>query len=186
MLPSMAAKERTFRLTAWLAPILFLLVAVAAAQPALALTCGALETRAWEKTSFPLESRLVESSQLLNLHQQNEPAGYDDALGSPLAAESAETTYVIGRQADTAAYAGKAGYTQLNDPAWTLAKNDAWIQSAIDSNSPVLLASEPTVNTFFDFTSKYFGTVTAREVDQLMNAGYQFVIQDLKQLLLPP
>jgi hypothetical protein len=88
MLMSMAAKEKTSsRWTAWLAPILFLLAAVAAAGPASALTCGALETRAWEKTSAPLESRPVESLQLLNLHQQNESGGYDSALGSPLAAE---------------------------------------------------------------------------------------------------
>ncbi len=89
LLSSMAAKEKTSRLTVWLAPILFLLAAVAAAGPASALTCGALETRAWEKTPAPLESRPVESLQLLNLHQQNESGGYDSALGSPLAAESA-------------------------------------------------------------------------------------------------
>jgi hypothetical protein len=91
MLMSMAAKEKTSsRWTAWLAPILFLLAAVAAAGPASALTRGALETRAWEKTSAPLDSCLDESLQLLNLHQQNGGAGYDDALGSPLAAESGE------------------------------------------------------------------------------------------------
>jgi len=89
MLMSMAAKEKTsFRWSAWLAPILFLLAAVVAAGPASALTCGALQTRAWEKTSAPLDSRLDESLQLLNLHQRNESAGYDDALGSPLAAET--------------------------------------------------------------------------------------------------
>ncbi len=54
---------------------------------------GALETRAWEKTSAPLDSRLDESLQLLNLHQQNEFGGYDDALGSPLAAESEGATF---------------------------------------------------------------------------------------------
>ncbi len=53
---------------------------------------GALETRAWEKTSAPLDSRLDESLQLLNLHQQNEFGGYDDALGSPLAAD-----YLLGQ-----------------------------------------------------------------------------------------
>jgi hypothetical protein len=90
MLMSMAAKEKTSsRWTAWLAPILFLLAAVAAAGPASALTCGALQTCAWEKTSAPLESRQSESLQLLNLHQQNESGGYDSALGSPLAAEDA-------------------------------------------------------------------------------------------------
>jgi hypothetical protein len=83
-----AAKEKTSsRRTAWLAPILFLLAAVVAAGPASALTCGALETRVWEKTSSLLESRPVESLQLLNLHQQNGVAGYDCALGSPLAAD---------------------------------------------------------------------------------------------------
>jgi len=84
MLPSMAAKEKTSWLTAWLAPILFLL----AAGPASALTRGALQTRAWEKTSSPLESRQSESLQLLNLHQQNGSGGYDSTLGSPLAAEN--------------------------------------------------------------------------------------------------
>jgi hypothetical protein len=92
MLMSMAAKEKTSsRWSAWLAPILFLLAAVAAAGPASALTRGALETRAWEKTSAPLDSRLDESLQLLNLHQQNGGAGYDNTLGSPLAAEGAGT-----------------------------------------------------------------------------------------------
>jgi hypothetical protein len=82
---SMAAKEKTSWLMAWLAPILLLL----AALPASALTARTTETRAWEKTSSPLESRRLESLQLLNLHQQNTSAGYDYALGSPLAAESA-------------------------------------------------------------------------------------------------
>jgi hypothetical protein len=96
-LPGVAAKEKTSsRLLAWLAPILLLLAAVAAAQPASALTASAAETRAWEKTSFPLESRLDESLQLLNLHQQNEVAGYDDALGSPLAAESTAARVATG------------------------------------------------------------------------------------------
>jgi hypothetical protein len=88
LLSSMAAKEKTSRLMAWLAPILLLLAAVAAAPPASALTVRATETRAWEKTPAPLESRPVESLQLLNLHQQNGGAGYDDALGSPLAANN--------------------------------------------------------------------------------------------------
>jgi len=93
LLSSMAAaKEKgSSRLTAWLAPILFLLAAVVAAGPASALTRGALETRAWEKTPAPLDSCLDESLQLLNLHQQNDVAGYDDALGSPLAAEGEGT-----------------------------------------------------------------------------------------------
>jgi len=84
-----AAKEKSSSpWLAWLAPILFL-AAIAAAQPAPALTARPIETRAWEKSSFPIESRLTESLQLLNLHQQNGGAGYDDALGSPLAAENA-------------------------------------------------------------------------------------------------
>ena len=90
MLMSMAAKEKTSsRWSAWLAPILFLLAAVAAAGPASALTCGALETRAWEKTSAPLDSRLDESLQLLEGHQSKAIAACNDALGSPLAAENA-------------------------------------------------------------------------------------------------
>ena len=50
-------------------------------------TAGAIETRAWEKTSAPLESRQLESLQVLNLHQQKATGRYDDALESPLAAE---------------------------------------------------------------------------------------------------
>ena len=89
----MAAKEKTSsRWTAWLAPILFLLAAVVAAGPASALTCGALQTRPWEKTSSPPESRPVDSLQLLNLHQQNESGGYDSQLESPLAAENTVPT----------------------------------------------------------------------------------------------
>ncbi len=82
---SMAAKEKTSWLTAWLAPILLLL----AALPASALTARATETRAWGKSSAPLESRPLESLQLLNLHQPKAIVGDNDALGSPLAAESA-------------------------------------------------------------------------------------------------
>ncbi len=40
------------------------------------------------KNSRSPRTALDESLQLLNLHQQNGGAGYDDALGSPLAAES--------------------------------------------------------------------------------------------------
>ena len=53
----------------------------------------ALETRAWEKTSFPLESCRSESLQLLDLHQQKATVGYDSVLGSPLAAENAGAGY---------------------------------------------------------------------------------------------
>jgi hypothetical protein len=100
MLSSMAAKEKISRLMAWLAPILLLLAALAAAQPASALTCGALETRAWEKTSAPLESRSVESLQLLEGHQSKAIAGYNDALGSPLAAENAGAADATGKPYD--------------------------------------------------------------------------------------
>jgi len=86
---SMAAKEKTSsRWAAWLAPILFLLAAVVAAPSAPASMTRALETRAWEKTSFPLESCRSESLQLLDLHQQKATVGYDSVLGSPLAADN--------------------------------------------------------------------------------------------------
>jgi len=76
MLMSMAAKEKTSsRWAAWLAPILFLLAAVAAAGPASALTCGALETRAWEKLPLRSIRASMNRLQLLNLHQQNESGG---------------------------------------------------------------------------------------------------------------
>jgi hypothetical protein len=99
-----AAKEKSSsRWSAWLAPILFLLAAVVAAPSAPASMTRALETRAWEKTSAPLDSRLDESLQLLNLHQQNEAAGYDNALGSPLAAESETTLQQLQGAANRAA-----------------------------------------------------------------------------------
>jgi hypothetical protein len=63
-----------------------------------------LETRAWEKTSSSPESRLVESLQLLNLHRPNESAGYDDALGSPLAAETPAATTTVYRAVSNAEY----------------------------------------------------------------------------------
>jgi hypothetical protein len=90
----MAAKEKSSsRLSAWLAPLLLLLAAVAVAVPASASMAGALETRAWEKTSAPLESRPIESLQLLEGHQSKAIAAYNDALGSPLAAEGAAAKF---------------------------------------------------------------------------------------------
>jgi prophage maintenance system killer protein len=134
----MAAKEKTSsRLVAWLAPLLLLLAAVAAAVPAPASMAGALETRAWEKTSSPLESRPLESLQLLKLHQQNGHAGYNDALGSPLAAENAAFKGLTADEITAINRAAGGTPTLTGDPA-TIVANQAYREGFWDKTATAL------------------------------------------------
>lgn len=90
MLPlTMAAKEKIGSwLAAWLCPLLLLLAAVAAAPTASALTPGAAETRAGQKSLAALETRQAQLLQPAGLHQENASAVYDFTPESLLAAKT--------------------------------------------------------------------------------------------------
>jgi len=86
---------------------------------------------------------------------------------------AAADLFVIGRQADTAAYLGQPGFSVLDVPNWSQAVNEAWVQSGIDSGSNFLLAS-PTDGANL-FSEEYGQTEFATELDQLNNASYTHV-----------
>jgi YD repeat-containing protein len=96
--------------------------------------------------------------------------------------EAAELTEiaVIGRSEDVAELVGKPGFNILNDPNWFADPegiNDRWIQSVIQARQPVWLKSVPSLmdDSLLDVTdTEHFGTMFAREIDQLMEAGYQW------------
>lgn len=75
---------------------------------------------------------------------------------------------------DTAVAHNWAGYRVLNDPTWTLARNDAWIAEGIANKQTFYLASPKTGN-MLQTTGRFVGqpTVYARELQQLQAAGYQ-------------
>ncbi len=81
---------------------------------------------------------------------------------------------VIGRLEDTAVAKDWAGHEVLDIPDWTLAKNDAWIQSGIAARQNFYLAS-PRAGNMVQTTGRYAGqpTVFARELEQLEAAGYK-------------
>jgi hypothetical protein len=103
---------------------------------------------------------------------------------------------VIGSQEDCERFIGEPGYNVLNDPNWgsdplnPMRENDAWVQSVISQKQPVFLATEPNLmgDALLDYTAPpdQFGTVFAREIDQLMEAGYQVVQGYSGKFLFPP
>jgi hypothetical protein len=105
------------------------------------------------------------------------PVGLESSLarGTATATETLTAStdlFVIGRQADTAAYVGQSGFNVLNVPsaAWTPELNAAWVQSGIDGGNNFLLASPLTGPNLF---SEEFGqTMFATELDQLNAATY--------------
>lgn len=68
--------------------ILLLWLVVASFVSASALTPGAAETRVWQKSFAPLESRQAEALQTAGLHQRNAGCGYELAPESLLAAKT--------------------------------------------------------------------------------------------------
>jgi hypothetical protein len=82
--------------------------------------------------------------------------------------------YVLGRQVDTAVAEGWPGHEVLNIPDWTIAKNDAFIQSIINKKGRVYLGSPQTRATLWDAVNNR-ETVFARELRQLKEAGYKQV-----------
>ncbi|HEV2952469.1 MAG TPA: hypothetical protein VG015_00055, partial [Candidatus Dormibacteraeota bacterium] len=98
----------------------------------------------------------------------------------------ASDIFVIGRQADTAAYAGKPGFNVLNMPKeeWSLANNDAWVQGGMDRGAPFMPASEPNLSTVFN-ASRGELSVFGRELRQLHNGGYDIHGAQPGELLWP-
>jgi hypothetical protein len=70
--------------------LLWLLIAASVANVS-ALTPGAAETRAWEKSLATLETRQAGPQQTAGRHQENGSAAYDFAVDSLLAADSGAT-----------------------------------------------------------------------------------------------
>ena len=73
-------EHRTFslRITAWLAPLLFLLVAVAAPVVS-AKTSNAWPNRVWENCVGTGQSRPIQMPQSLELQRENSIGRYNDA-----------------------------------------------------------------------------------------------------------
>jgi hypothetical protein len=80
---------------------------------------------------------------------------------------------VIGRLQDTAVARGWNGHDVLNDPNWTLAKNDEWVNSGIRNKQTFYIASPMTEENLISSNPNYPGeTVFAREIRMLREAGY--------------
>lgn len=80
---------------------------------------------------------------------------------------------VIGRLEDTAVAKDWKGHDVLNDPNWTLAKNDEWVNAGIKNKQDFYIASPMTEKNLVSTNPKYPGpTVYAREIDMLKKAGY--------------
>ncbi|HVW24904.1 MAG TPA: RHS repeat-associated core domain-containing protein [Polyangiaceae bacterium] len=88
------------------------------------------------------------------------------------AAVEASDTAVIGRQIDTAVAKDWAGHDVLDIPDWTIEKNDAWVQAAVDRKATVYIASPLTKANLYDAVAGRF-TVFGREVGQFLKAGYK-------------
>jgi Flp pilus assembly pilin Flp len=102
-----------------------------------------------------------------------------NALAGAIGPESSESAShstdikVIGRLQDTAKSKGKAGYDVLDDPNWTLARNDEWINSGIRNKQDFYISSDLTPGNLVSSNPKYPGeTVFAREIRMLKEAGY--------------
>jgi RHS repeat-associated protein len=105
---------------------------------------------------------------------------------APEAAGGAGDIFVIGKQADTAAYIGKPGFNVLNLPKeeWSLANNEAWVQGGMDRGAPFMPTSEPNPATVFN-SSRGELSVFGRELRQLFNGGYDIQGAQQGELLWP-
>ena len=104
-----------------------------------------------------------------------------DVAGVATDAIASSAIKVIGRLADTEAFEGTSGYDVLNVANWTLEKIAAWVDDGIGNNQTFLMASEDNLENLWD-TAKNRPTVFARELEQLLKAGYERV----GNYLLPP
>ena len=98
------------------------------------------------------------------------PGAPTNVLGTGEAWDPSTGIPVLGRQVDTEVVGSWPGYTYLNIPAWTLEKNDAYIQTIIDRRGTVYIAS-PIESNYWN-AKRNEPTVFAREIQQLLQAGY--------------
>jgi hypothetical protein len=100
--------------------------------------------------------------------------------GANVAVEAAtDEIYVIGHGSELALQ-GVKGFNVLNARGWTLAMNDAWVQSGIDAGRRFLVTD---LQTGANLYSERFGaSVFARELNQLNAAGYTQV----GNMMVPP
>ncbi|MGW3953092.1 DUF6531 domain-containing protein [Streptomyces sp. NPDC004752] len=95
-----------------------------------------------------------------------------DVLGPGEAWHPSHGTPVIGRLDDTLIGGSWSHNAKLTTGSWTLAKNDAWIQTIIDQRGTVYVVS-PTAGNYW-LTSRREPTVFAREIQQLLQSGYKW------------
>ncbi|GAQ55183.1 tRNA3(Ser-specific nuclease WapA precursor [Streptomyces acidiscabies] len=95
-----------------------------------------------------------------------------DVLGPGEAWHPSQGIPVIGRLPDTSVAGEWPGYRKLIADPWTLGKNDAWIQSIINHRGTVYVGT-PTSGTYWN-DERVEPTVFAREIQQLLQAGYRW------------
>ncbi|MFC0526115.1 RHS repeat-associated core domain-containing protein [Phytohabitans kaempferiae] len=81
-------------------------------------------------------------------------------------------TPVLGRLRDTEIVEGWPDYTYLKLDRWNIARNDAYIQTIINQRGSVLTVS-PTKGNYWN-KKRQEPTVYAREIQQLLQAGYRW------------
>lgn len=101
--------------------------------------------------------------------------------GGQAASHSLQKIAVIGTRADTLVAKSWPGHIVLDVPGWSLAVNKSWVRWIIKNRLPVYLASPMNYSTLWD-PKRLALRVFAREIRQLLNAGYRKV----GQYLLPP
>jgi hypothetical protein len=80
---------------------------------------------------------------------------------------------VIGKLEDTAVAKDWSDHDVLNDPNWTLKKNDSWVQSGINNRQTFYIASPTIQHNLVSSNPLYPGeTVFARELRMLIEANY--------------
>lgn len=102
------------------------------------------------------------------------PRADTSILGPGEAWHPSQGTPVLGRLPDTSSVDTWPGHARLNLPPgrWSPEMNDAWIQSIIDQRGTVYVGS-PTQHNYWDPVRRT-PTVFAREVQQLLSAGYRW------------
>ena len=100
----------------------------------------------------------------------------DIARGLGAVPEAERSITVIGRQWDTAVAKDWPGHEVLSIDNWNLEKNDAWVAAGIEAGQNFYVAS-PRRGNLVQSSGPYAGvpTVFARELEQLLAAGYQEV-----------
>jgi hypothetical protein len=98
------------------------------------------------------------------------------AKALPSITGAADDVIVLGRQVDTAVAQNWPGHKVLSIDNWTLARNDNFIATAIERGQNAYLAS-PMAGNLVQQAGRYAGqpTVFAREIGQLLAAGYKQV-----------